>query len=58
MEKARERNFTGPGPSVGSVSRGVQLQWACATGALVCSFYHPCPSFGRAPELDGLMSSL
>ena len=35
-EKGREKDFTGPGSSIGSVSRGVQSRWACAAGASVC----------------------
>ena len=35
-EKGREKDFTGPGSSVGPVSRGVQSRWACAPGASAC----------------------
>ena len=63
-EKGREKGFTGPGPSVGSVSQGVQSAQGSSPGGLArpglqfASFYHPCPSFGRAPQLLRLMSSL
>ena len=34
-EKGREKDFTGPGSGVGSVSQGVQFRWGCAPGASV-----------------------
>ena len=63
-EKGREKDFTGPGSSVGSVSQGVQSAKGFSPGGLahpglqLVSFYHPCPSFGQAPELVRLMNSL
>ena len=55
-EKGREKDFTGPGSSVGSVSRRVQFWWACAPGASVCVLLSSlCPSFREALELFRLI---
>ena len=51
-EKGKEKDFTGPGSSVGSVSRGVQsaegtsMDGLARPGLHFVSFYYPCHSFG------------
>ena len=52
-EKGSEKDFTSPGSAEGSSSSGL-----VHVGLQFVSFYHPCPSFGRAPKLVRLMSSL
>ena len=58
-ERKEERKISPVlGPALVQSAKGSNPGGLVHPGLQLVSFYHPCPSFGQAPELVRLMSSL